>query len=166
MDIHLRETLCLRNSGRNCHPVEHFKLRYRRAPYDHVFVQRLCGAPSSWTIQKSLPLFIPNRILLCVGISTPPPQLSPKRLWKDDSHQDQGPCCYEKSKKSQQPKTHCNNHSAVTTADQQLPQHLWMPPQLLFQLISLWTCYSSIWAICCPCRGLLHAQKGNSCIFL
>ena len=104
MDIDLRETLCLRNSGRNCHPVDHFKPRYRRAPYDHVFVQRLCGAHSSWTIWKSLPLFLCKRILLCVGISTPPPQLSPKRLWKDASPQDQGPCCYEKSKKVSNPK--------------------------------------------------------------
>lgn len=118
MDIHLRETLCLRNSGRNCPLVEHFKPRFHKRPQVTVFLCRDSVVPPVTNYLEEFPTFLPNRILLCVDISTPVPQLSPRRLCGKMPLPRTKVHVAMKKRKSQQPKTHCDHHSAITYTTQ------------------------------------------------
>lgn len=134
MDIHLRENLCLRNSGRNCHPVEHFKLSCRRAQVTVCVCRDSVVPPLSGLSGRVSLFFFLTESCYVQALLPHLPSLHPKDYGKMPLPRTKVHVAIKKKSATQNT---CDNLSAVTAAEQQLPQRLWTLPQLVFYLIDL-----------------------------
>lgn len=135
MEIHLRGTLCGRNSGISCHPVEHFKPRYQE-PQVTVFLCRDALVPPLSGLTERVSLFFFLRESCDTQAFSPLPSLHPKDCGKMPPSSGPGIHTRVKRQKVSNPK-----HITIITVKSplernSLPHHLWKLPQLLLILYS------------------------------